>query len=1124
MPKQLLVQFTPIRSCLVNLPGQWVSALLDQRKLPQNVILDISWTGKEGKKKTFCGWSGEASKPLPPNAVFTHGQNSKLEVLEMDPQVGQAIGLAEGQKVNVEFCRNVPDCASVHVEPHTEDDWEILELHAGYVEENLLGQIRAVYNNQLMCVWIHGRTLVRLRVAELDPKVPVVKLNTNSEVIVAPKVRKQPKPASEVAASLQKQQKAAPHIYLRNLPLAVDIESKAEIMIHPDSVSDVKGSELVCVAKVQPGFIRQKSSEENKDQENEVNGSDTVAIAKEIYAPLALSSAVPRNHVYVAESIRNTLEIKDFDIVKIATVAIKSSPLGSIVLRQQVSSAATNHSSLRLGLDSAAQAQQKNERNTALIQSFRDWLERNPNDKVVLTQGSIYTTTMGSEERISTIIQFGQKKGLFSGLNGNAPPPSESISEYVVVSKSQIKGMQIEVGEDVVKYGAEESKSGGSEPPAAMGGVNKLYEKIHQYTVANVADKDLKQALSVPGCGGILVTGAHGAGKTSLVKKLITSLHCDPKALIYTREVNCAEVAEERVPTFKELLQQWFDEAAWHAPSLIFFDDVDRLIPAEVEHADSTRSRHLAELFLRTANKMTKRHQIMIIATSQQQQSLHPALIGNHVFTELRHLNPPSRDERKEVILCMRKASDETNVPKKNQIMETIMSNGPELLQKSLPNIDLVSVASETEGYLAADLKALIERTVHEGAVRSIKEKTDKPTEKVELQLTQEDFKKAREDFVPSSLRGVKLQSSGVQWSDIGGLNETRKALLETLEWPTKYQAVFSQCPLRLRSGLLLYGYPGCGKTLLASAVAKECGLNFISVKGPEILNKYIGASEKSVRDLFERAQAAKPCVLFFDEFDSIAPRRGHDSTGVTDRVVNQMLTQMDGAEGLDGVYVLAATSRPDLIDPALLRPGRLDKALLCGMPSFDERLEILQALSQKMTLAAEVDLRLFAEKTEGYSGADLQGFLYNAHLEAIHGSVNLESFKEAQKKEQEGKKQADEKSDFVMVRSEKTTTGAPLTLAEKGQISQRLALIKKGVAGSRKKPTDKATPVAATTGHAAITNAYLDKSLKSTRPSITAEEYLRLSMIYNEFVTGRTGELPSGEGAKGIGKRSTLG
>jgi peroxin-1 len=472
-------------------------------------------------------------------------------------------------------------------------------------------------------------------------------------------------------------------------------------------------------------------------------------------------------------------------------------------------------------------------------------------------------------------------------------------------------------------------------------------------------------------------------------------------------------------------------------------------------------------------------------------------------------------------------------------MLNAIMSRGPERLSKSLIGLDLVSIATETEGYLAADLKALIERAVHEGAVRSIKKRinglnddadsgVDVETPPHPFTLTQQDFQKAQEGFVPSSLRGVKLQSSGVNWADIGGLNETRKTLLETLEWPTKYASIFASCPLRLRSGLLLFGYPGCGKTLLASAVAKECGLNFISVKGPELLNKYIGASEKSVRDLFERAQAARPCVLFFDEFDSIAPRRGHDSTGVTDRVVNQMLTQMDGAEGLDGVYVLAATSRPDLIDPALLRPGRLDKALLCGMPDVEERLEILNALARKMTLADDIDLAHYAERTDGLSGADLQAFLYNAHLESIHSVIAIDSFEQRSKDSDEQQQQEDKKNAFVMFGG---TNGlekkAPLTLAERGQIESRLNMIKKAYVGtsSATKSTQKQVEQMQEQKHAAvITLEHLNKSLKNTRPSNTIEEHRRLKAIYDEFVTGRTGELPSGEAAKGIGKRTTLG
>jgi len=234
-------------------------------------------------------------------------------------------------------------------------------------------------------------------------------------------------------------------------------------------------------------------------------------------------------------------------------------------------------------------------------------------------------------------------------------------------------------------------------------------------------------------------------------------------------------------------------------------------------------------------------------------------------------------------------------------------------------------------------------------------------------------------------LKDVQLHSPGDRdFSDIGGLDDVKKVLVECMMWPVQYPNLFGNAPLRLQSGLLLYGPPGTGKTILAGAAAKHCGLRLISIKGPELLSKYIGASEQAVRNVFEKAQSAKPCILFFDEFDSLAPRRGHDSTGVTDRVVNQLLTQLDGIESLSGVCVLAATSRPDLLDPALLRPGRLDRQILCPLPNQEARLKILQSLSKKMVLTSDVDLLKIAERTNGYSGADLQAILYTAQLSAV--------------------------------------------------------------------------------------------------------------------------------------------
>ncbi|KAF0467794.1 AAA-domain-containing protein [Gigaspora margarita] len=690
---------------------------------------------------------------------------------------------------------------------------------------------------------------------------------------------------------------------------------------------------------------------------------------------------------------------------------------------------------------------------------------------------------------INVVISFGGKTiSQMDGRHGRI----DSLEMYATISKNYLNNVKIEIGDNIPYTDHKLLKQHNNGYLPLLSGVEQLSQKLQKYLRYCLGKADLRNVLHIPGMGGLLLCGGHGSGKTCIAKTVASYLERDLNTLAYCSVIKCTELSEDRISSVREKLQTFFDDAAWHAPGILLFDDLDRLIPAEVEHVDSFRFRQLAECFFHIASKMLKRHRITILATAQQKSSIHSFLTTSHLFSEIAQLNPPTKSER-----C--------------EILKAIMSCGPELAKKSVSNVDLLSVASECEGYLAADLKTLVERTIHEGAVRNLQNNVNE----VDFLLIQDDFRKAQKGFVPFSLRGVKLHTSNVSWTDIGGLEETRKVLLETLEWPTKYASIFANCPLRLRSGLLLYGFPGCGKTLLASAVAKECGLNFISVKGPELLNKYIGASEKSVRDLFERAQAAKPCALFFDEFDSIAPKRGHDSTGVTDRVVNQMLTQMDGAEGLDGVYVLAATSRPDLIDPALLRPGRLDKSLFCNMPTLQERIEILKALARKMDLSDDVDLSYYAKKCQGFSGADLQALLYNAHLEAIHETIDSEKSLEKKTSRSNG-------GDMQFVRfSASSKNSAALTAAERSQLTERLGLIKKVLSPEKvieeenEKEHDKRSAI--------ITNKHMQESLKITRPSITPQEYTRLASIYEEFITGRNGEMPSGIASHEIGQRSTL-
>ncbi|KAJ3508041.1 hypothetical protein NLJ89_g5972 [Agrocybe chaxingu] len=667
----------------------------------------------------------------------------------------------------------------------------------------------------------------------------------------------------------------------------------------------------------------------------------------------------------------------------------------------------------------------------------------------------------------------------------------ENIKEWDIV-----RGSLVPDGETIrLTQSPQPQRPHTTHPSTFLAGVDDILDRCESYCTRELMIHSMKN--SIHGFSGLLVTGRSGAGKTSIIRSVAKKLQKDPRTLTYMLYVDVSKLSDQPVSAVKAQFNYWFDKCAWHRPSVLVLDNLDKLLGAEVEHADSFRSRHLTEMFLsifssnaRTAALNTRG--ILLVATADSTASIHSFLNSAHIFKEVVHVTPPNKEARRDIL---------------SRLVQDRLEVAKDISQDEESPINFTQLSTQTEGYSATDLKDLVARAIHQVAMRAGSDSTTK------LELTQADFAAAQVDFVPLSLRDVKLEKSDVAWSDIGGLHETRRVLRETLEWPTKYGPIFKQSPLRLRSGLLLYGYPGCGKTLLASAVARECGLNFISVKGPEILNKYIGASEKSVRDLFERASAAKPCILFFDEFDAIAPKRGHDSTGVTDRVVNQMLTQMDGAEGLDGVYVLAATSRPDLIDSALLRPGRLDKSLLCNMPGVGERKDILMAVARKMTVSSTVDFDEIAQKTEGFSGADLQALLYNAHLDVIHASM-AEGPSVAPKSEQ-----LDEQPvEYVQIGgpAQKSVLSKAEEIALQRRLRQILLSSSLGVAPKQVKPTPSPKKNE-------IQQEQILKSLKSTRPSVSVDERYRLAQIYEEFVSDRSGNLPVPPEAGGIGHRATL-
>ncbi|TKA53102.1 hypothetical protein B0A53_03982 [Rhodotorula sp. CCFEE 5036] len=1056
MGKTAFVHFAPLRNCLANLPLALHGPLAQRGIAPQSVAIQLSFQHEGRATQVVLGWTGlPASVAAPTMSTSSRSAttNASQDRVEIDPQFAAMLspGLQEGTKVNIEMLRDLPHATTVNVTPSSADDWEVLESNAEFVEMYLLNQVRTVKEGMEIGCWV-GTTLIRFVVDSTSPASdsPLM-LSSATELIVAPKSRHPPK--AEKPSTHDLSGPPARPAVTSAVTAEWEQAKKRLLRLLPAEMEPVEASaadpmkdQTVYVSRGLYELVRRAFP-------GETHNAGTAGGDEEHATPAPESTPLPSRPI--AE-----VRIAECPEVPVAHVWVPEPVRRELGLKQSDAFELLKLGSPLSGSARKARQKEKEAANAASPTPSSGTVTRSSRTKAASGSQSSHRLTSSSS-----------KPSEHATSSSNAVQPTKPPKRLA---------------------------------PPPLAGIDQHVAKLHSHVKTSLAAIALTPAgASGSAAPGVLVTGSSGAGKTALVQSVTEELSRDPRVLTHKLYVDCAKHADERMPALKGRLRDWFDEACWHAPTVLVLDNLDRMISAEVEHADSFPAVHLANTFLSLAISALSTRPIILVATAQGTTSLHPLLSSTHLLGETVSLRGPDKRARRDILRVLIEAK-----------------SGKSELQTST-TLDCAAVAAVTEGYLPADLRDLVDRAVQQSAIRSMAA----PAAPTHLTLTSEDFTAAQKGFVPLSLRDVKLQKSEVQWADIGGLVEARKTLRETLEWPTKYGAIFASCPLRLRSGILLYGYPGCGKTLLASAVAKECGLNFISVKGPEILNKYIGASEKSVRDLFERAQAAKPCILFFDEFDSIAPKRGHDSTGVTDRVVNQMLTQMDGAEGLDGVYVLAATSRPDLIDPALLRPGRLDKSVLCDMPSFSDRLEIMQSAARKISLRSSVSLEPYARETVGYSGADLQALVYNAHLDAIHETL-APSVDAAGQVTTSG---AAEDKDLEYVVLGEDSDGKVLSRAERASVDKRLEQIlsamreeTKSAKAKKAKGTATVSPSVKEPTH--VEDRHLRKSLQSTRPSVPDEELARLRKIYNEFVSGRSANgLPSGEASGEIGGRASL-
>ena len=500
-----------------------------------------------------------------------------------------------------------------------------------------------------------------------------------------------------------------------------------------------------------------------------------------------------------------------------------------------------------------------------------------------------------------------------------------------------------------------------------IGGLKEEVKKVREMIEIPLKKPEIFEKLGVAPPKGVLMHGPPGTGKTLLAKAVANE--SDAHFIL----INGPEIMSKYVGGSEENLREFFEEAEENAPSIIFIDELDAIAPKREETQGETERRTVAQL-LTLMDGLNSRGQVVVIGATNRPDSIDGALRRPGRFDREIEIGVPDKDGRKEIL--------------------EIHTRGMPLAE----DVDLDNLAETTHGFVGADLEALSKEAamrVVRRIIPDLNSDDEVPPEVFEkLIVTKDDFKTALKEIQPSALREVLVQVPNVSWDDVGGLDDAKQELKEAVEWPLKYPDKFEKFGIKPPKGTLLYGIPGTGKTLLAKAVANESDANFIAIKGPELLSKWVGESEKGVREVFRKARQTAPTVIFFDEIDSIASNRGAEAgdSGVTKRVVNQLLTEMDGLEELDDVAIIAATNRPDILDPGLVRPGRFDRHIKVDTPDEESRLAIFKVHTKDMPLAEDVKLSRLAKNTEGYVGADIESVCREAAMLTLREDINSET------------------------------------------------------------------------------------------------------------------------------------
>ncbi|KAM9304496.1 peroxisomal ATPase PEX1 isoform 3-T3 [Morus bassanus] len=992
------------RDCFLHVPP----ALASHLRLQQGQAVKVSC----GHQPIFLSWM-----------EIRHRGHQGENIAEMNRQLAEKFGITDGEQVFLEPCSHVSSCQQVEVEPLSTDDWEILELHASSLEKHLLDQIRIVFPKAIFPVWVEQHTHIYIKIGTLMPAAPYGRLEPCTELLVLPKTRE-----------LEENITSTP-------------STESDILLKSFVKNNMEQEETVKDPFAKQPYLKPGVLEQSKADANVTIGSNVLPNIWNFIGSIFSHTSEQKQKTLCDKDEMSTFRDKLLNLIHVDSIfrVCQSQP-------PSVQNASTTHAFLKctaihvfpwnlefIDLDpnpvvsygkinellSPRQRRQEAKQNLPLekqkhLTSTQDKNYSNSNSSQASSEGSVVQIVWNGFEDLKSVIEYGHsgearhvgrvwipdgmRKKLRIEIHSTVRIKSvESIPKIPVSLRLQPRqNLHKDIQEDDVKsaFSSWLQDSATDDLPWIMTspdcihlsvkeGMEEFFLSVVHPTHSEenksenifILSPSLLQKTNIQVLLHPLTRKADGDSQPPMsdtdrnlpyhklndlggVDKLGTSSfeHISHSLLGRPLSQKLATIAVG-LRSGGLLLTGGKGSGKSTLAKAICKEAFDRL-DAHVEVIDCKALRVLKDLIKEVISMGSL---IALIATSQSEHSLHPSLVsaqGTHIFQCFKCIQSPDQKQRCEMLYSVIKKKLNSDI-------------------KKLSDLDLQCIAKETEGFVARDFSMLVDRAIHACV------SNQKAFQNGELNLSTVDFQKALKDFTPLALTNVNLHKpKDIGWDRVGGLKDVKQILTDTIMLPAKYPELFANLPIRQRSGVLLYGAPGTGKTLLAGVVARESGMNFISIKGPELLSKYIGASEQAVRDIFNRAQAAKPCIIFFDEFDSVAPRRGHDNTGVTDRVVNQLLTQLDGVEGLQGVYVLAATSRPDLIDPALLRPGRLDKCLYCPPPDQNSRYEILKALSHSLSLANDVDFQDLAAKTERFTGADLKALLYNAQLEAIHTNL----------------------------------------------------------------------------------------------------------------------------------------